>query len=628
MKTFLLCTPYLSAAPLSRRLPPLLAGCVALLLLTSLRAGAQTPVAAEALDFTSLGNGFDYTQGSYSLGWRFRAQHDIIVTDLGFYDDSQNGLTQSHPVGIFDAETKQLVVSTTVTPADPLTGSFRYHAITPVTLTGGRDYYAMAVTGTELYAVGVTDVMLNRAITYVAGVVDYSTSAATQLSPPTDETRNFHGDYGPSFKIADANPQSAAVDMPELTGADANEAPFSMGYLFRPRQDVKVSTLGYYDDNGDGFRQGSHQVTIYDAVEKQVVAGAVVYGNDPLRGFFRYHQVNGVTLLAGHDYFVMGDNVYDNYRRDVTSLAVTPLIELRGSAFNNQPPSFGAAFPTESHPGDAPFFGPTFEVGGPPQPLNISTRANVQNGNSVMIGGFIVTGSEQKKLMVRAIGPSLPIVGKLADPTLELFNGSDSVAFNNDWKETQQKEIEASGIPPTDDKESAIVATLNPGSYTAVIRGAGDTGGSALVEVYDLSTGAASKLANISTRAFVGGSTTAGKAGVHAETADAPLIGGFIVGSASKYIIRAIGPSLATPELQDVLQDPTLDIYDGNGALIGSNDDWQDSQADEINASGVAPSDSRESAIVADLQSGPYTGVVRGKNGGSGVALVEVYNIE
>jgi hypothetical protein len=314
--------------------------CAAAFALSGTPARAQATAQAPALDFLSLGQGFNYTQGSYSLGWHFTAKREVKVTELGFYDDNMDGLTESHLVGIYDLATKQLLVSTTVSPGDPLTGFFRYHAITATTLPGGRDYFVVAVTGTEHYAVGVSELVVDAAIDFVGVAVNYSSSSTTELLYPDTDQADFHGDFGPSFKIANANPQSATVDMPKLTGSDINQGSFSMGYLFRPRQDVKVSTLGYYDDKRDGFKQ-SHQVVIFDAVEKQAIVNTQVSSNDPLRGFFRYHPVPPVTLIAGHDYFVMGDNSSDNYRRDVTSLSVSSLITLRGSAFNNQPPTLG-----------------------------------------------------------------------------------------------------------------------------------------------------------------------------------------------------------------------------------------------------------------------------------------------
>ena len=169
-----------------------------------------------------------------------------------------------------------------------------------------------------------------------------------------------------------------------------------------------------------------------------------------------------------------------------------------------------------------------------------------------------------------------------------------------------------------DSRESVIVTTLNPGSYTAVVRGAGGQTGTGLIEAYDLSSGGASKLANISTRGAVDGGENV-------------LIGGFIAvgsGSNAKVVVRAIGPSLGAAGVSGALQDPTLELFDGNGSPISGNDNWQDTQGGELQASGIPPGNAAESAIVAALAPGSYTAVVRGKNGGTGVGLIEVYNVQ
>jgi hypothetical protein len=195
---------------------------------------------------------------------------------------------------------------------------------------------------------------------------------------------------------------------------------------------------------------------------------------------------------------------------------------------------------------------------------------------------------------------------------------------NDNWKvrdsdgSSQQAEVEATTIPPTNDLESAIVATLAPGAYTAVLRGNGGTSGIAVIEAYDLDQNAKSKLANIATRGLVG-------------TNENVMIGGFITGgngqADSKVVIRAIGPSLAAFGIPNVLQDPLLELHNANGTTIQTNDDWQDTQAAEINQTGLAPSDPHESAMVTTLPDGNYTAIVRGKNNTSGVAVVEVYSV-
>jgi hypothetical protein len=252
---------------------------------------------------------------------------------------------------------------------------------------------------------------------------------------------------------------------------------------------------------------------------------------------------------------------------------------------------------------------------------NIATRARVQTGDKPMIGGFIVTGTESKRVLLRAIGPSLEIsgvafVGRLEDPVMELRDGNNVVLASNDnWRDTQETEIRDTGLAPTNDQESAIVRTLAPGAYTAVLRGKNDTSGVAVAEAYDLSGTTASQLANISTRSFV-------------QTGENVMIGGFIIGPESgggvRVLVRAIGPSLARFSVPEPMQDTTLELRDASGALVAGNDDWRSNEA-QIQATGAAPTDERESALVTDLPPGAYTAVVSGKGGATGVALVEVY---
>jgi hypothetical protein len=245
---------------------------------------------------------------------------------------------------------------------------------------------------------------------------------------------------------------------------------------------------------------------------------------------------------------------------------------------------------------------------------NISTRLKVGTGDNVLIGGFIVTGTQSKKVILRAIGPSLPLAGTLADPVLELRNSSGGlIASNDNWRADQEAEILATGIPPGNDLESAIVATLpaNNSAYTAIVHGANNAIGIGVVEVYDLDRTVDSKLANISTRGFV-------------QTGDDVLIGGLIVLGQNPLgvIVRAIGPSLPLP---GALGDPTLELHDGNGALIAANDNWRSDQEAEIIATGIPPSNDLESALVRNLAPGNYTAIVHGVNNATGIAVVEAY---
>ena len=211
----------------------------------------------------------------------------------------------------------------------------------------------------------------------------------------------------------------------------------------------------------------------------------------------------------------------------------------------------------------------------------------------------------------------VPLVNRLADPAIDLYQGDTLIMTNNNWKDSQQTEIEATGIPPTDDLESAIIATLAPGSYTAVLRGNNGETGNGVFEVYDLDAAANSLLANVSARGVV-------------QTGDDVLIAGFIIGSGESdtVVVRAVGPSLADTGIANPLQDPTLDLYDVNGVVIMSDDDWPDSQETLIQSTGLAPTNDAESAIVKSLAPGSYTAVVRGKDNSTGVALVEVFNLQ
>jgi hypothetical protein len=267
----------------------------------------------------------------------------------------------------------------------------------------------------------------------------------------------------------------------------------------------------------------------------------------------------------------------------------------------------------------------------------------VQTDANVGIGGFIITGSAPKTVLLRGIGPSLAHFGvpdPLADPVMELHGSAGFTTLTNDnWKDTQQAAIKATGLAPTNDLESAILATLDPGNYTAIVKGRNNGVGVGLVEAYDLDQAAGSKLANISTRAFCG-------------TAENVIIGGFILGGGNNttVIIRGIGPSLTQFGIPNALADPTLELHDSDGALLAEND----------NCNGVSrlaphPNDDRplpgspcppfcggagscpssfctgsllESCISISLQPGLYTAILAGKNGGTGVALVEIYDLQ
>jgi hypothetical protein len=249
---------------------------------------------------------------------------------------------------------------------------------------------------------------------------------------------------------------------------------------------------------------------------------------------------------------------------------------------------------------------------------NISTRVDVGDGQNVSIGGFIIPGTAAKQVLIRAIGPSLAalgVQGSLVDPTLELRDsGGNLIQTNDNWKETQEQAIRDTMLAPSNDLESAIIVSLQPGAYTATVSGMNHTTGIGLVEVYDLQRTPESKLVNISTRGSVG-------------IGQGVMIGGLIVlgPDSARILFRAIGPSLIEAGVQSALADPQLDLFDAQGARVAANNNWKDSQQAAIEDTGAAPVDDHESAILADLDPGNYTAVVSGVSGGIGTALVEAY---
>jgi len=257
-----------------------------------------------------------------------------------------------------------------------------------------------------------------------------------------------------------------------------------------------------------------------------------------------------------------------------------------------------------------------------PKVTNISARASVQTGPGVTIAGFTITGTGPKSVVLRGLGPALAqppfnVPGVLADPTLQLFDsGGHPFWFNDNWKDTQQAQIQATGLAPSNDFESAILQILQPGNYTAILSGKNGTTGVGLVEVYDTSTGASTELTNVSTRGFVG-------------TDDNVLIVGFIANGSTQVVVRGLGPTLAQPQfgVSGALADPVVTLVDGNGNVVKTNNNWKDTQPAAISATGKAPPNDLEAAILAPVAAGNYTAILSGNGGGTGIGLLEVYKL-
>ena len=382
---------------------------------------------------------------------------------------------------------------------------------------------------------------------------------------------------------------------------------------------------------GNGLRNASGSFTLANSL---VATNTVDMGNAPdLIGAFTSAGYNLVGISNGSNGLTSGVN-HDLVGR--VAMPLDPGLDISHGLQNNGGPTdtiallassiaIDAANPVGSSESDQRHFDRVgvpdigaYEFGGtlPMTLANISTRARVETGDDVLIGGFIVTGTHSKQVLLRALGPSLSLPGKLTDPILELHDAAGTVlAVNDNWENSANKQaIIDTTIPPTAPSESAILQTLAPGAYTAIVRGVNDETGIALIEAYDLDRMTDAKLANISTRGLV-------------QTGDDVMIGGFIVlGSQNeRVIVRAIGPSLP---VTGQLSDPILELHDSNGFLFASNDNWRDTQEDEIIFTGIPPTNDAESAIVATLAPGSYTAIVRGVADTAGVALVEAYGLD
>ena len=367
---------------------------------------------------------------------------------------------------------------------------------------------------------------------------------------------------------------------------------------------------------GQSFGYGTLAVTYYIMQGTRMVEADVLFNKtltfDSYRGPLRFGGSGGFALADIRRVFLheLGHGLGLNHAPGdaIMNALVSDREVLASDDVAGAQAMYGAPAPTPT-----PNSNPT-------RLANISTRMKVGLNDDVLIGGFIIKGAQSKKMIIRAMGPSLTaggVMGAMQDPVLELHGPAGAILENDDWRSgPQANEIIATGVAPAQDSEAAVVATLSPGNYTAVVRGWDNTQGIALVEGYELDE-PTTRLVNLSTRGRIG-------------VGDEVLIGGLIVQGTTgkKVIVRALGPSL-TGAITGALQDPVLEMFNSSGQLVASNDNWStSSQIGEINASTVPPGHPLESAIVTTLAPGSYTAVVRGVNNGNGVGMVEVYDLE
>jgi Kelch motif protein/galactose oxidase-like protein len=431
----------------------------------------------------------------------------------------------------------------------------------------------------------------------VSGFPSLGTLASAELYDPAS------GTWIPTGNLAGARTGHQATLLP---GGKVLVA----GGFYNPPQAVGVAlaTAELYDPVSEtwlatgslGAARSGHTMTLLPSGQVLVAGGSG--GGSARASAELYHPSNGTWVATGS---------LTTARAGGQVAALLPTDEVLVAGGSNGSTTYASA-----------------EVYGKPIPtlLNISTRVRVQTGDNAMIGGFIITGTEPKTVIVRGIGPSLPVAGVLADPVIEVHGPSGQLLGTNDnWRDAAtQQQINDSGLAPSSDLESALWGVINPGAYTVILTGRNGGAGVGLVEVYDLDRTVDTNLGNISTRGFV-------------DTGDNVMIGGFIVGGGTptgtaQVVVRAVGPSLTASGIAGALADPSLELYDGSGTIIASNDNWKTrpdgtSQQAEIEATTLAPTNDSESALVRTLAPGNYTVIVRGNNGTTGVGLFEAYHL-
>lgn len=472
--------------------------------------------------------------------------------------------------------------------------------------------------------------------TWPSGTVTFQMGLGSSSFALADGSANWNAAVTPAFSNWDN-----VMARTQITGVVNNSVPVSSG-------DSINAVVFSNDVFGQAFSSSTLAVTYYRMQGSNMIEADVLFNRaqtfDSYRGNLRFQQ-NGTVVADIRRVFLHelghaiglnhsdGDNIMApaiSNRETLSADDIAGAQAMYGAPAATPTPtptatprSTPAPIPTPTPtptPTPAPTATPTPTATPVSRLVNISTRLEIGTGDNVLIGGFIIQGTQNKRVVLRGIGPSLGaagVAGALQDPVLELHDSTGGLlSENDDWQNSAQASaISAAGLAPTNPSESAIMATLSPGSYTAIVRGRNDTQGVGLVEGYELDSNN-SRMVNLSTRGRIG-------------TDDDVLIGGLIIqGNANKKIVvRALGPSLAS-SVPNALSDPTLVVYNSSGQIIAANDNWQNNTGrNEIASSGLAPQNPLESAVQMTLAPGSYTAVVQGVNGATGVGLVEVYDL-
>jgi Calx-beta domain len=375
----------------------------------------------------------------------------------------------------------------------------------------------------------------------------------------------------------------------------------------------------------------------YSAIEGAGVANlTITKTGTTTEAVTAYYKTRDGTATAPSDYTFTGDDLTASVRFEPSETSKDIQIPIKNDGYKEPDETFEVYFTviqgaSSGSPGTATVTIKDDDPQGPPPParaLNLATRARVQTGDQIMIGGFIITGSGEKRVLIRALGPSLaqagvPASAVLLDPVIRLNKSDGSyVDFNDNWREclATERELEGTAFQPKDDREAAMLDSLLPGAYTVWVVGKNQTQGIGLFEVYDFDANAGAELANLSTRGYVGMENDV-------------MIAGFTLGidpGSVQIAIRGLGPSLAGAGLHGVLADPALELHDPNGNLMGTNDDWQSDpvSAAQLTAHGLALPDSKEAGLFVTLEPGTYTAILNGESVSTGIGLVEVYNLK